>query len=103
MTKILHATILGLGLVAGAAFSAQAQSVSALPPGPDAAPQGQTARTMPFGSTQGVFPKPGGSQVITEQPSPVYAGNQNAVPTSQPTAAKPAPGTYSGGLGLRPN
>ncbi len=103
MTKILHAAVLGLGLAAGAVFSAQAQSVSALPPGVDTPTQGQTARTMPFGSTQSVFPKPGGSEVITE-PSAAYARYQNAVPAVQPTpAANPNVGPYSGGLGMKPN
>lgn len=104
MTKILHAAVLGLGLAAGAVFSAQAQSVSALPPGTDTSTQGQTARTMPFGSTQSVFPKPGGSEVLTEQPSRAYAGYQNAVPAVQPTpTGNPNVGPYSGGMGLKPN
>ena len=107
MTKILHATVLGLGLVAGAVFSAQAQSVSALPPGAEAATQPQTARTMPFGSTQSFFPKPGGGQVITEQPSTFYAGNpaaqQNVTPGQPTPTGVPSQRPYSGGMGPKAN
>ncbi|MGA8755689.1 MAG: hypothetical protein WB611_05060 [Stellaceae bacterium] len=104
MAKILHATVVGLGLAAGAVFSVQAQSVSSLPPGADAATQTQTARTAPFGSTQSVFPKPGGSGLVEQQPT-AYAApqQQNPAPTSQVTVGDPAQHPYSGGMGPKPN
>jgi hypothetical protein len=80
MKQILKATLFGLGLAAGAAGLAQAQSVSSLPPDTAAqgqyAPTGQTPRTYPYGSTQSFYPKPGGSEVLSQ-------------PTYQPPAVPP--------------
>jgi hypothetical protein len=106
MAKILHATVLGVGLAAGAVFSAQAQSVSSLPPGTDSATQTQTARTAPFGSTQSVFPKPGGSGLVEQRPTAYaepQAQQQNPAPTSQVTVGDRAQHPYSGGMGPKPN
>jgi hypothetical protein len=58
MPSMLKSTILGIGLLAGTALAAQAQSVSSLPPN-GAAPQ--SAATQPYASTQRIVPEPGGS------------------------------------------
>jgi len=83
MRNILKATLVGLGLIVGAGAVAQAQSVSSLPPNappPYAADQGQTPYTTPFHSTQGFYPKPGGSEVIDE-------GTSQAPPTASQSQA----------------
>jgi hypothetical protein len=90
MTSILKAAVFGLGLVAGTAAIAQAQSVATLPPngGEPVQTQGQTAHTWPYGSTQSFYPKPGGSEVISEpnfQPPTTSAGN----PPGQPYSTGP--------------
>jgi hypothetical protein len=66
MSNLLKSTVLGLGLLAGVAATAHAQSVSALPPSsPATAP---TATTTPQTYTR-TFPDPGGSVNWTEQHS----------------------------------
>jgi hypothetical protein len=88
MKATLKTTLFAVGLVAGTAALAQAQSISSLPP--DVANQGQqtgqTAHTYPYGSTQSFYPKPGGSEVI---PEATY--QQPAVPP-QSQAGQPYPG-----------
>jgi hypothetical protein len=64
MASLLKSTILSVGLLAGVATIAHAQSVSALPP--DSGASGQTARSPVFGSTQSFYPRPGGGQVISQ-------------------------------------
>jgi len=87
MSKIVNATLIGLGLIAATGAVAQAQSVSSLPPNTQppyaAQPQGQTPYTTPYGSSQGFYPKPGGSEVINEG-----ASQPPAVP---PQANQPYP------------
>jgi hypothetical protein len=64
MPSLLKSTVLGLGLLAGVAAAADAQSVSSLPP-----TGGATAPTTPpavTSSTQSVFPKPGGQALFQE-------------------------------------
>ncbi len=105
MTSVLKSTLLGLGLLAGAAATVQAQSVATAPPNGTA---GQTAYTWPYGSTQSFYPKPGGSEVITQQPPAGYVTNQaepnsTSANASQPTAGGGSTGPYSGGVGLKPN
>ena len=93
--RIFNAALLGSVLFIGTAAVALAQSVSSLPPnsGEPTQAQGQTLRTSPYGSTQGFYPKPGGSGFIPQD-------------NSQPTAATPGPvsGAYQPyPPGLRPN
>jgi hypothetical protein len=64
MASLLKSTILSVGLLAGVAATAYAQSVSALPQ--DSSVPAQTARSPVYGSTQSFYPKPGGAQVILE-------------------------------------
>jgi hypothetical protein len=93
MKEILKVSLLSFGLMAGTAALAAAQSVSSLPP--EAADQaqsgqtGQTAHTYPYGSTQSFYPKPGGSEVITE---PTYQAPAAPAPSQ---AAQPYPGPKS--------
>ena len=90
MLAKLKSTIMGLGLAAGAVVAAHAQSVSSLPPASET--QGQTAATAPFGSTQGVYPKPGGSQVWSEDRSqPTY--DYSASGADHPASTTPGPKT----------
>jgi hypothetical protein len=82
MKTLVKAALLSLGLAATAAV-AQAQSISSLPP--EAGEPGQTARTTPYGSTQSFYPKPGGSEVLTDQnsqPPAPSAVNQPGQPYS---------------------
>jgi hypothetical protein len=96
MPRILKSTVLAFGLAAGTALTAQAQSVSSLPPGGGPVPQ--TAITQPYSSSQSFYPKPGGSEVWKEehyQPPSDYAVNKAAHPYS--TSIGPAPGSHSSG------
>ena len=64
MSLLKRSTVLSVGLLAGLATSASAQSVSALPPTPPSYSSTQPAQnphTGVVGSTQSVYPKPGGS------------------------------------------
>jgi hypothetical protein len=97
MTSIIKTALLSFGLMAGAAAVAHAQSVAALPPN-DTTPA-QTARTLPYGSTQSFFPKPGGAEVLKEehyQPPADYAVNKADHPYS--TSIGPKPGSHSSGV-----
>lgn len=96
MPSMLKSTVLSLGLVAGVAFAAQAQSVSSLPPGGGVAPQ--TPLTQPYGSTQSFYPKPGGNAVWKEdhyQAPEEYSANRAEHPYS--TSIGPKPGSHSSG------
>ena len=94
MPALLKSMLLGLGLLAGAAMTANAQSVSALPPtGSAAAP----ATTPSYSSTK-IVPKPGGSSVWQEQryqPGPDYDADKSQHPYS--TSIGPKPGSHSSG------
>jgi len=66
MSSLLKSTILGLGLLAGVAATAHAQSVSALPPtSPGTAP----TAVAPAYSSAKMYPDPGGSVNIREEHS----------------------------------
>jgi hypothetical protein len=75
--RIFNAALLGSVLFVGTAAVALAQSVSSLPPnsGEPTQAQGQNLRTSPYGSTQGFYPKPGGSglsrKTILSPPRPL--------------------------------
>jgi hypothetical protein len=66
MLTLCKSTIVSVGLLAGLAASAHAQSVAALPPD-GIAPPAQTAHSPVFGSTQSFYPKPGGGAVWKEE------------------------------------
>jgi hypothetical protein len=70
MTNFIKAAVLGVGLLAGVSFVAQAQSVSTLPP---SAASTQTTAT-PYASTSRIVPDPGGSVNIRDQHYQAPAG-----------------------------
>jgi hypothetical protein len=88
---LLRSMVLSVGLLAGVAATAHAQSVSTLPP--DNGSPTQTARSPVTGSTQSFFPKPGGSQVITQENyQPQASSNSNsAVQPNSKNWAGPKP------------
>ncbi|MGH7045815.1 MAG: hypothetical protein ACREE2_05415 [Stellaceae bacterium] len=98
MPRILTSALLSLGLVAGTALAAHAQSVSSLPPEGAASVPQQTAVTQPYGSTQSFFPKPGGSSFWKDthyQAPPGSATNPNYHPYT--ASIGPQPGSFSSG------
>ena len=83
MLTLCKSTVLSVGLLVSLAATAHAQSVTALPPGGGAPAETHTqpARSPVFGSTQSLFPKPGGGGVIKEeqhQPQPDSNANDPA-------------------------
>jgi len=69
MSSPLKSTILGLGLLAGVAATAHAQSVSALPP---TSPTTASTAAAPAYSSAKIYPDPGGSVNIgAEHSQPV--------------------------------
>lgn len=96
MASLIKSTVLGLGLLAGVAATAYAQSVSSLPPAGSAVP---TAQSPVYSSTQSFYPKPGGMEVLKEQhyqPPADYASNPADHPYS--TSIGPKPGSHSSGV-----
>ena len=97
MVSSLKLTFLGIGLLAGLAASANAQSVSALPPDGSTPPSYggtppmQNAHTGIAGSTQSFYPKPGGGAVWKE--------DHYRPPAQSVTGAYP----YMSGAGPKPN
>ena len=94
MSSILRSTLLSVGLLAGTALAAQAQSVSSLPP---AGGVPQTPVTQPSSSAL-VGPNPGKGSSWTEehyQPPADYASNSTYHPYS--TSIGPKPGSHSSG------
>jgi len=95
MSRRLRTTLLSLGLLAGTALAAQAQSVSSLPPagGVPSTPVAQPSSAGPFG------PNPGKNSSWTEQhyqPPANYASDTTAHPYS--TSIGPKPGAHSSGV-----
>ena len=96
MPSLLKSTVLGLGLLAGVAATAYAQSVSSLPP-----TGGATAPTIPpavTSPTQSILPKPGGGTPFEEghyQAPADWDSNMNNHPYS--TSIGPKPGSHSSG------
>ena len=92
MVSVLKSTVLSIGLLAGLAAVANAQSVSALPPDGNAAPsyggtlQTQNAHTGIAGSTQSFYPKPGGGGIWKE---PSAQSISRAYPSTSETGPKP--------------
>jgi hypothetical protein len=64
MSKLLTSAVLGLGLLAGISLSAQAQSLSSIPP---AGTPAANVPTQPQASTQRIVPDPGGSVTINAE------------------------------------
>jgi hypothetical protein len=96
MPSVFKSMVLGTGLLVGLAAAAHAQSVSALPPtSPAAAP---TARSPVYSSTQSVYPRPGGMEVLREEHYKPPAG-YGADPSQHPysTSIGPKPGSHSSG------
>ena len=96
MVSVLRSTVLSVGLLAGLAAAANAQSVSALPPDGNATPlyggtsQTQNAHTGIAGSTQSFYPKPGGGGLWTEgrDQTPAQSATR-AYPSTNETGPKP--------------
>jgi hypothetical protein len=95
MSSLLKSTVLSLGVLAGTAAIALAQSVSSLPPsGPTTAP---TVATSPP-STSKIFPNPGNNTTWQEehaQPAAGYEADKSQHPYS--TSIGPQPGSHSSG------
>ena len=96
MSSLLKKTFLSLGLLAGVAATAHAQSVSSLPPsGSGAAP----APAAPaYSSTTKILPNPGGGSSWREehyQTAPNYSADSSQHPYS--TSIGPKPGSHSSG------
>ncbi len=99
MSSMLKSALLGVGLLAGTALAAQAQSVSSLPPAGSVQVIPQTAATAPYGSNQSYYPKPGGNAVWKDEgyhPPADYATNPADHPYS--TSIGPKPGSHSSGV-----
>jgi hypothetical protein len=94
MSSVLKSAIVSIGLLTGVAATAQAQSVSALPPagGVQAAPAPATS------SPQAIYPKPGGNSVWQEEHYQAQAG-YDADKAQHPysTSIGPKPGAHSSG------
>jgi hypothetical protein len=95
MSSLFKSTMLSLGLLAGVAAVAHAQSVSSLPPsGPVTAP---TAAAPAF-SSNAILPNPGGGSSWKDehyQPAPNYDADASQHPYS--TSIGPKPGSHSSG------
>ncbi|MGA7260917.1 MAG: hypothetical protein WA709_29820 [Stellaceae bacterium] len=95
MSNLLKSAVLSLGVLAGTAAVALAQSVSALPPSSPAT--GPTAATPPA-STYKIFPNPGNNTTWQEeraQPTAGYEADKSQHPYS--TSIGPQPGSHSSG------
>jgi hypothetical protein len=95
MSSMLKTTVLSIGLLAGTALTAQAQSVSSLPPAGEVP---QTAVAQPSSPALS-GPNPGKNSSWTEQHYQVpadYASNPTLHPYS--TSIGPKPGAHSSGV-----
>jgi len=95
MSSMLKTTVLSIGLLAGTALAAQAQSVSSLPP---AGGIPQTAVAQPSYTSQ-LGPNPGKGSAWSEehyQAPADYAANPTYHPYS--TSIGPKPGAHSSGV-----
>jgi hypothetical protein len=96
MVSLLKSTVLGVGLLAGLAATANAQSASALSPSGSTPPSYggtlpvQDAHTGTAGSTQSFYPKPGGGGLWKERPyQPAAQSAAGAYPSTKDTGPKP--------------
>jgi hypothetical protein len=95
MPSFVKSAVWSLGLLAGMAASAHAQSVSALPP---AGATPGAVQPPAYSSTQGFYPKPGGNAIFSEQryqPPADYESDRAKHPYS--TSIGPKPGSHSSG------
>jgi hypothetical protein len=93
MTSLLKTMALGFGLLAGAAATADAQSISALPPTTPTA-------AAPAYSTTKIHPYAGGSQVWGQEPNqPTASYSIYPIPDGNTSG----PGTQYQRIGPRPN
>lgn len=94
MSSLLKSTVLSLGVLAGTATLALAQSVSSLPPSsPATAPTAATSQ-----SSAKIFPNPGGNTTWQEehaQPAAGYEADRSQHPYSP--SIGPQPGSHSSG------
>ena len=93
MPSLLKSSVVSLGLLAGLAVAAQAQSVSSLPPAGGATTASPPPATSPAPTA---FPRPGGNATWQEehyQPSAGYEADQTQHPYS--TSIGPKPGANS--------
>ncbi len=96
MVSVLKSTVLSVGLLAGLAGTASAQSVSALPPDGNTPPSYggtlpvQNAHTGVAGSTQSFYPKPGGGGLWNEgHNQPPGQSATGTYPSASETGLKP--------------
>jgi hypothetical protein len=96
MVSVLKSTVLSVGLLAGLAATANAQSVSALPADGNTPPAYggtlpmQNAHTGVAGSTQSFYPKPGGGGLWKEGHDQLPAQSATgAYPSTNETGPKP--------------
>ena len=95
MSSLLKSAVLSLGVLAGTAAVALAQSVSSLPP---SSPATAPAVATPPSSTSKIFPNPGGNTTWQEehaQPAGGYEADKSQHPYS--TSIGPQPGSHSSG------
>ena len=94
MVSLLKSTVLSVGLLAGLAATANAQSVSALPQDGTTPPsyggtlQVQNAHTGIAGSTQSFYPKPGGGGIWKQDHYPAQTAT-GGYPSTNEAGPKP--------------
>lgn len=84
MRGLLKSTVMGVGLLAAVTVTANAQSVSALPP---TSPETASTATMPAVSSDKITPSPGNTAAIQEQH--YTAAPTNDDPATHPYSASP--------------
>jgi len=95
MSSLLKSAVLSLGVLAGTAAVAHAQSVTSLPP---SSPATAPTVTTPLSSTSKILPNPGNNTTWQEehvQPSLNYEADKTQHPYS--TSIGPQPGSHSSG------
>jgi hypothetical protein len=100
MSSLLKSTILGMGLLAGVAATAYAQSVSNLPP-TNPVTTAPNATAPVYSSTQPVGPNAGANSSWEHHYSPAagYEADKSQHPYS--TSIGPQPGSHSSGQDVR--
>jgi hypothetical protein len=86
---MMKSTVLGAALLAGMAVAARAQSIAAVPPA-SGMPE-QSALTQPYGSTQSLYPKPGGGKLRKHEHYQTPADAYAADPWDHPYSARMGP------------
>jgi hypothetical protein len=96
MSSLLKSTILGMGLLAGVAATAHAQSVSTLPP-TNPATTAPTATAPVYSSTQPTGPNAGVNSSWEHHYSPAPGYEADKVQHPYSTSIGPQPGSHSSG------